>query len=551
MWFRGMKCQIVFLALPILLFGMSYAINQFDCITNTEDSTAACATCLLDNFIAYTGNAGQIPKVNIPQGYYASMAPHEGYVNSTTDEIQYYTQYYYSDTYGGSLFKYEYVDIGLSVSSMNEIDDVENTMTLSGLMALHWADIRLQWNETLAPCFHSDDGTGQAGYLPVPLEWIWTPNIILANGEILDSQEGTARVYSNGHVEVSIPIVFTITCLLDLKLYPFDTQTCPIVFQSQVYKGDGIILKEKACPDLSTNYHSTSDWDTLRIETVGVGGEGVIKYGDIDSFKYSTYSVQMIVRRYNAYYYTTALIPDLVVTTIAILGLWVKDYPSRVGIEMTLLLTVMAILWSISSNIPSTATTTWLSSFTEACMFLTGMCTAASCVSFSISMMTRDVPHFIVTTLFILNALTSKTKYYTSVFTSEETDEAATLLEKFHGQGYGIGIVVPSIFKKPEAGDSTEDALKQGEQGEVKIEQGQEEGQVIDEVELTLIENPSLPPPHAPSTAIECEEEEELRAHHFNKLWCLLARYFDFLVQLSVTFTFAILMITFYMEVNP
>ena len=88
------------------------------------------------------------------------------------------------------------------------------------------------------------------------------------------------------------------------------------------------------------------------------------------------------------------IIPNIIVTCIAIISLWIPELPTRLTIEVTALLTIMAMLWVTSSNIPPCKETSWIQSFTTNCMLLVGACTFESSFAAALAMRFSDVPEW-------------------------------------------------------------------------------------------------------------------------------------------------------------
>jgi hypothetical protein len=57
------------------------------------------------------------------------------------------------------------------------------------------------------------------------------------------------RIFADGMVLFSIPVSLTISCPMNLKLYPLDRQTCPMQISSCELKNGFLILKNIFCPD--------------------------------------------------------------------------------------------------------------------------------------------------------------------------------------------------------------------------------------------------------------------------------------------------------------
>jgi hypothetical protein len=111
-------------------------------------------------------------------------------------------------------------------------------------------------------------------------------------------------------------------------------------------------------------------------------------------FYISMLNVSVYAKRYNMYYLIVAIVPNVIVTCIAIISLWIPDIQTRISIEVTTLLTVMAVLWVVSANIPSTPVTSWLEKFVYTSMMICGVCMFESAISGTFQLRQSNVPHW-------------------------------------------------------------------------------------------------------------------------------------------------------------
>ncbi|XP_041469865.1 neuronal acetylcholine receptor subunit alpha-7-like [Lytechinus variegatus] len=105
-----------------------------------------------------------------------------------------------------------------------DFDEPKQQVTLFCSMKLIWTDEFLRWNE-------SDYGGVKS--LQVNVDQIWNPDLTLLTSnskEFLTLNHRRAEVYSNGMVIWLSPAMITSLCLLDVKLFPFDIQTCRFVW---------------------------------------------------------------------------------------------------------------------------------------------------------------------------------------------------------------------------------------------------------------------------------------------------------------------------------
>ena len=72
-------------------------------------------------------------------------------------------------------------------------------------------------------------------------------------------------IYSDGTVEQLPPGIFTSSCLINIRWFPFDIQSCPLKFGSWTYDGTKIDLKVMG--DLKSGstdgYRKSGEWDLI------------------------------------------------------------------------------------------------------------------------------------------------------------------------------------------------------------------------------------------------------------------------------------------------
>lgn len=123
----------------------------------------------------------------------------------------------YSDTVTSSF--------GVELMSLEEFDQVGEKVKFNFHMKLTWYDEFLQWDLT-----HYN-----FNYLNVKPDLLWRPDLELYNSANKPEKvngEGILKVFHTGQVYWVIPILYDYSCPLTLSDFPFDTQTCIMVFGS-------------------------------------------------------------------------------------------------------------------------------------------------------------------------------------------------------------------------------------------------------------------------------------------------------------------------------
>lgn len=95
--------------------------------------------------------------------------------------------------------------------------------------------------------------------------------------------------------------------------------------------------------------------------------------------EFDTAEYTIFMKRNNKYYLTMGVFPLLIISLIAVLGIFNSDLDSRLNLGITGLLTAVATGYSISSQLPVSETTTWMGHFILTNMLFIGfVCFQAS-----------------------------------------------------------------------------------------------------------------------------------------------------------------------------
>ncbi|XP_029656142.1 neuronal acetylcholine receptor subunit alpha-9-like [Octopus sinensis] len=126
------------------------------------------------------------------------------------------------------------VSLNLDVANF-ELDEYGGKFKVQGMLVKSWVDSRLDW----------DRKKYNIKVLCLPMKDVWRPDITLYNYvdhiDVPDMNE-QAHIWTGGSVSDYNRMSFTAACEIDLKRFPFDTQTCELVFGSWLFSGDFVNL---------------------------------------------------------------------------------------------------------------------------------------------------------------------------------------------------------------------------------------------------------------------------------------------------------------------
>lgn len=133
------------------------------------------------------------------------------------------------------------VRVNVYVRKVIRIDHVKNEYEVQLTFRQQWNDDRLKY----------DDYEGKVHFVIVnDVHRFWMPDLFFSDerqGNIHDLivPNSFIRIFPNGDIMFSMRISLTLTCPMNLRRYPFDTQVCPLKVASYGYTTEDVVLRWK------------------------------------------------------------------------------------------------------------------------------------------------------------------------------------------------------------------------------------------------------------------------------------------------------------------
>ena len=121
------------------------------------------------------------------------------------------------------------VEMGIAIQTLEEFNQKVENIKLNIWLRMNWNDEFLKWDKNLY---------GNISFLSVSSSDVWTPDIELYNAASLPELyylKGGMMLYDSGNILWSRPMIFKLSCSLDLEEFPFDKQTCSMTFGSWIF----------------------------------------------------------------------------------------------------------------------------------------------------------------------------------------------------------------------------------------------------------------------------------------------------------------------------
>ncbi|XP_017765518.1 PREDICTED: glutamate-gated chloride channel isoform X2 [Eufriesea mexicana] len=251
------------------------------------------------------------------------------------------------------------VRVNLFVRSIATISDIKMEYSVQLTFREQWLDERLEFN----------DFGGRLKYLTLTdASRVWMPDLFFAN-----EKEGHfhniimpnvyIRIFPKGSVLYSIRISLTLSCPMNLKLYPLDRQICSLRMASYGWTTDDLVFlwKEGDPVQVVKNLHLPrftlekflTDYCNSKTNT----GE------------YSCLKVDLLFKREFSYYLIQIYIPCCMLVIVSWVSFWLDQsaVPARVSLGVTTLLTMATQTSGINASLPPV-------SYTKAIDIWTGVC---------------------------------------------------------------------------------------------------------------------------------------------------------------------------------
>ena len=146
--------------------------------------------------------------------------------------------------------------------------------------------------------------------------------------------------------------VFFTSCQLDMTLYPFDHQTCDLVFGSWMYSNVSLQLRNGSNRIGLNKYSRDGEWELTSTEVShsDLFYEGLVT----ESFPMVTYRLN--IRRKVTYYVMNLIIPCLLMSLLeALVFLMPPDSGEKVALGITILLSYFVFLLLVVDNVPQSS----------------------------------------------------------------------------------------------------------------------------------------------------------------------------------------------------
>ncbi|XP_048741565.2 neuronal acetylcholine receptor subunit beta-2-like [Ostrea edulis] len=248
--------------------------------------------------------------------------------------------------------------VSFHLMGINKLDELEEKLVTTAYLTLKWRDEFLTWDPSAFPVYR----------LMLPQTLVWKPDLVLKNG-FTEFKELGGSFYNillalSGDVIWKPYQVFQSQCSIDVTYFPFDTQTCDIVFTLWSHYSSQVNLTSAKDAVARDQYQSNSIWEIVSTnQNIDNSGSNAV----------ITYSLNL--KRKPSHFVGNIVLPILF---LGILNILVFVIPADAGEKMSYSITValgfMVFLTIISSELPANSDTTpYLTSYLQIQIIMGGI----------------------------------------------------------------------------------------------------------------------------------------------------------------------------------
>ncbi|KAG1954368.1 glycine receptor subunit beta [Pimephales promelas] len=217
--------------------------------------------------------------------------------------------------------------VNIFINSFGSIQETTMDYRVNIFLRQRWNDPRLR----LPQDYKSDSLTVD----PTMFKCLWKPDLFFANEKSANFHDVTQEnillfIFRNGDVLISMRLSVTLSCPLDLTLFPMDTQRCKMQLESFGYTTD----------DLQFMWQSG---DPVQMEEIALPQFDIkqedIEYGNCTKFYagtgyYTCVEVIFTLRRQVGFYMMGVYAPTLLIVVLSWLSFWINPDASAARVPL-------------------------------------------------------------------------------------------------------------------------------------------------------------------------------------------------------------------------
>ena len=242
------------------------------------------------------------------------------------------------------------IQFDVRLNKIVKLDMKEQQLILNARVMMLWIDSKLKWDKT------KYNGTQ---FVVVPNDKFWTPDILLHNTasdasmSARDVYKANLRVLNTGLVTWMSPVTLRSSCDIDVRWFPFDTQSCTLTFGSISQTKDAIQLRFFKQPISISEFRGKFSVYSGVWSFKSLTSNLTTEKFECCLTEFSLIEFTLAMRRMPLYYVLYIVLPCLCLSLVSLFVFFISpDTGERTGYSITVVLAMSVYLLVISEKLP-------------------------------------------------------------------------------------------------------------------------------------------------------------------------------------------------------
>ncbi|CAI4230584.1 unnamed protein product [Auanema sp. JU1783] len=231
------------------------------------------------------------------------------------------------------------------IASFDAISEVDMDYTITMYLHQYWTDERLSWSSSIP----IDEMTLSGEFS----QHIWVPDTFLANDKHSFIHEVTERnkmlrISGDGKVAYGMRLTSTLSCSMNLRNFPLDSQNCTVEIESYGYTTSEVLMKWNH----PLAVHGVEQADVPQFTITGYQTEDSIVSTATGS--YQRLSLVFQLQRSVGYFIFQTYLPCVLIVMLSWVSFWINHEATsaRVALGITTVLTMTTISTGVRQSLP-------------------------------------------------------------------------------------------------------------------------------------------------------------------------------------------------------
>ncbi|XP_033751170.1 neuronal acetylcholine receptor subunit non-alpha-2-like [Pecten maximus] len=234
----------------------------------------------------------------------------------------------------------------MGIMSINDLDELSGTITLTVIFNSVWKEERFTWNP---------EHCGGLKSLTLPQESVWLPEMVLTT-----AADDTVHISTKGNFKVRVDFtglmnwwrigIIKSACVADVTYFPYDVQKCHVVLSPFGYQTEEISLVPMRDTISFDHFSNNGQWK-VKSSSVEVNSLPITKDNLEDSVGFANFTIE--IERKPLYFVVSVIIPIMLLTLLnpCVFALPIES-GERVSFAITVLLSFAVFESMVSDYMP-------------------------------------------------------------------------------------------------------------------------------------------------------------------------------------------------------